>query len=178
MNETHDLKPVAVTASGKRAMLLMAALLLLALCACGQTGNSSTSSVSGQSSSDSAPASTVIDTPAYYVFESITIDDYTIIDPNELVMDGDGGHFENWYHLSLALLDGESGKLCTDGRIVNFTYDKTDGVMTLHAPTNEGIDFGFDGQKLEMGEGTLVMTDGVGTTVLRLVDEAPTPFAS
>lgn len=33
-------------------------------------------------------------TPAYYVFESITIDGNTIIDPKQLVMDGDGGHFE------------------------------------------------------------------------------------
>ena len=118
----------------------------------------------------------LLTTPAYYVFESITIDGNTITDPNQLVMDGDGGHFENWYYLSLALLDEQSGKLCTDGRIVNFTYDLADGVITLHAPTNEGIDFGYDSAKLEVGEGTLTLTEGEDITVLRQTDDAPGSF--
>lgn len=107
--------------------------------------------------------------PAYYVFESITIDGNTITDPNQLVMDGDGGHFENWYYLSIAIHDGTSGKLCTDGRIADFTYEQADNTITLDVP----LDFGYDGAKLELGEGSLTVEDGVGTSVLRLVDETP-----
>ena len=111
----------------------------------------------------------LLTTPAYYVFESITIDGYTITDPNQLVMDGDGGHFENWYYLSIAIHGGTSGKLCTDGRIADFTYERVDDDIILNVP----LDLGYDGAKLELGEGTLTMNDATGTTVLRLVDEAP-----
>ena len=111
----------------------------------------------------------LLTTPAYYVFESVTIDDYTITDPNQLVMDGDGGHFENWYYLSIAIHGGTSGKLCTDGRIADFTYERVDDAIILNVP----LDFGYDGAKLELGEGTLTMIDDTSTTVLRLVDEAP-----
>jgi len=111
----------------------------------------------------------LLTTPAYYVFESITIDGNTITDPNQLVMDGDGGHFENWYYLSIAIFDGRGGKLCTDGRIADFTYERADDDIILNVP----LDFGYDGAKLELGEGTLTMKDANSTTVLRLVDEAP-----
>lgn len=176
----------------KAAAFAVAALLLATLCACaGQgsessashvgsgpvsSGASSMSSDSGAASSESSFAASSAaasagppDMPAYYVFESITIDDYTITDPNQLVMDGDGGHFENWYYLSIAIHDGTSGKLCTDGRIADFTYERVDDAITLDVP----LDFGYDGTKLELGEGTLTMADDVGMTVLRQVDEAP-----
>lgn len=35
------------------------------------------------------------------------------------------------------------------------------------------LDFGFDGARLEVGEGTLTIRDAAGVTVLRQVDEAP-----
>lgn len=44
-----------------------------------------------------------------------------------------------------------------------------DNTITLDVP----LDFGFDGAKLELGEGSLIVKDGVGTSVLRQVDEAP-----
>lgn len=117
------------------------------------------------------PADTsLLTTPAYYVFESITIDGYTITDPNQLVLDGDGGHFENWYYLSIAIHGGTSGKLCTDGRIADFSYERVNDDIILNVP----LDFGYDGVKLRLGEGTLTMKDATGTTVLCLVDEAPT----
>ena len=59
--------------------------------------------------------------------------------------------------------------LCTDGRIADFTYWREDDTITLNVP----LDFGFDGARLELGEGTLTMIDDTSTTVLRLVDEAP-----
>ena len=111
----------------------------------------------------------LLTTPAYYVFESTTIDGDTITDPNQLVMDGDGGHFENWYYLSIAIHSGTSGRLCTDGRIADFTYERVNDDIILNVP----LDFGYNGAKLELGEGTLTMKDATGTTVLRLVDEAP-----
>ena len=111
----------------------------------------------------------LLTTPAYYVFESITIDGDIITDPNQLVMDGDGGHFENWYYLTIAIHTGTKGKLCTDGRIADFTYERVDDDIILNVP----LDFGFDGARLELGEGTLTMIDDTSTTVLRLVDEAP-----
>lgn len=143
----------------KRGVLGLAiASIALVLAACGSWANAQ---------------GTRLKTPSYYVFESITIDDYTITDPNQLVLDGDGGHFENWYYLSLVLLDDASGKLCCDGRVVNFTYDLDGSEITLHASTNEGLDFGFDGQTFEVGDGTLTMKDGVGTTVLARTKEPP-----
>lgn len=111
----------------------------------------------------------LLTTPAYYMFESITIDGNTITDPNQLVMDGGGGHFENWYYLTIAIHTGTKGKLCTDGRIADFTYERADDDIILNVP----LDFGYDGAKLELGEGTLTMKDDTSTTVLRLVDEAP-----
>ena len=111
----------------------------------------------------------LLTTPEYYVFESITIDGNTITDPNQLVMDGDGGHFENWYYLSIAIHSGTSGRLCTDGRIADFTYERVNDDIILNVP----LDFGYNGAKLELGEGTLTMKDASSTTVLRLVDEAP-----
>ena len=141
----------------KRGVLGLAlAAVALVLAACGSWSNAQ---------------GTGLKTPSYYVVESITIDGHTITDPNQLVLDGDGGHFENWYYLSLALLDDTSGMLCTDGRIVNFTYDLDDNEITLHASTNQGLDFGFDGQTLNVGDGTLSMKDGVGTTVLARTEE-------
>lgn len=112
----------------------------------------------------------LLTTPTYYVFDSITIGGNTLTDPNQLVMDGDGGHFENWYYLTIAIHTGTKGKLCTDGRIADFTYWREDDTITLNVP----LDFGFDGARLELGEGTLTMKDASSTTVLRLVDEAPT----
>ena len=111
----------------------------------------------------------LLTTPAYYVFDSITIGGNTLTDPNQLVMDGDGGHFENWYYLTIAIHTGTKGKLCTDGRIADFTYERVDDDIILNVP----LDFGFDGARLELGEGTLTMIDDTSTTVLRLVDEAP-----
>ena len=108
-------------------------------------------------------------TPAYYVFESVTIDGDTITDPSELFVDRPD-KTENWYYLSIAIHGGTSGKLCTDGRIADFTYERVDDSIILDIP----LDFGFDGAKLELGQGTLTMKDATGTTVLRLVDEAPT----
>ena len=161
-------------------MLIVVLCVALALCGCTGQGVSSSSSSGASSSTSSSKASSASSelpaAPAYYVFESITLDGYTITDPNQLVMDGDGGHFENWYYLSLALIDGNSGKLCADGRIVDFTYDVEGGVVTLHAPTSEGIDFGFNGAKLEVDEGTLTLADGEDVAVLRQVDDPPPPF--
>ena len=114
----------------------------------------------------------LLTTPAYYVFESITIDGNTITDPNQLVMDGDGGHFENWYYLSIAIFDGRGGKLCTDGRIADFTYERVDDDIILNVP----LDFGYDGAKLELGEGNLTMKDATGTTVLRQVEHSSVLF--
>ncbi|MBQ9001948.1 MAG: hypothetical protein IJ087_08860 [Eggerthellaceae bacterium] len=108
-------------------------------------------------------------TPAYYVFESATVDGDTITDPSEFFVDR-LGETENWYYLSIAIHDGRGGKLCTDGRIADFTYERVDDAIILNVP----LDFGYDGAKLELGEGTLTMKDASSTTVLRLVDEAPT----
>ena len=107
-----------------------------------------------------------LETPSYYVFDSITIDGAKITDPNELVVDGDGD-FESWYYLSVSLIDGKNGKLCTDGRIVTFTYSSKGKTIRLHASTGQGTDFGFDGQVFEVGDGTLTMRDATGTTVLK-----------
>ena len=108
-------------------------------------------------------------TPAYYVFESATVDGDTITDPSEFFVDRPG-ETENWYYLSIAIHDGRGGKLCTDGRIADFTYERVDDDIMLNVP----LDFGYDGAKLELGEGNLTMKDANSTTVLRLVDEAPT----
>ena len=59
--------------------------------------------------------------------------------------------------------------LCANDRIADFTYWREDDTITLNVP----LDFGFDGARLELGEGTLTMIDDTSTTVLRLVDEAP-----
>ena len=107
-------------------------------------------------------------TPAYYVFESATVDGDTITDPSEFFVDRPG-ETENWYYLSIAIHDGRGGKLCTDGRIADFTYERVDDDIILNVP----LDFGYDGAKLELGEGTLTMIDDTSTTILRLVDEAP-----
>lgn len=111
----------------------------------------------------------LLTTPAYYVFESATVDGDTITDPSEFFVDR-LGETENWYYLSIAIHDGRGGKLCTDGRIADFTYERVDDAIILNVP----LDFGFDGARLELGEGTLTMKDASSTTVLRLVDEAPT----
>ena len=111
----------------------------------------------------------LLTTPAYYVFESTTIDGDTVTDPSELFADRPG-ETEDWYYLSIAIHDGRGGKLCTDGRIADFTYERVDDAIILSVP----LDFGYDGAKLELGEGTLTMKDASSTTVLRLVDEAPT----
>ena len=110
----------------------------------------------------------LLTTPAYYVFESATVDGDTITDPSEFFVDRPG-ETENWYYLSIAIFDGRGGKLCTDGRIADFTYERADDDIILNVP----LDFGYDGAKLELGEGTLTMKDASSTTVLRLVDEAP-----
>ena len=169
-------------------VLAVAFCMAFALCGCvGQESSStsaaSTSTFASSTASSASPASASpsasgarIATPAYYVFESFTDFSGTVTDPNQLVLDGDGGHFEDWYYLSLALLDGERGRLCTFGRIVNFTYDVEGDIITLYAPTNEGIDFGYDGAQLEMGEGTLTLVEGGNVTVLRQVEDPPVPF--
>jgi len=145
------------------ALVLVAALCAccLALAACEERDESGDAVIPDEAS--------LLTTPAYYVFESTTIDGDTITDPNQLVMDGDGGHFENWYYLSIAIHSGTSGRLCTDGRIADFTYERVNDDIILNVP----LDFGYNGAKLELGEGTLTMKDATGTTVLRLVDEAP-----
>lgn len=141
----------------KRAVLALAFVVFaLVLVACGSVGNAEAS---------------VLETPSYYVFDSTTIDGTTITDPNDLVLDGGGVDIENWYHLSISLIDDKSGKLCTDGRIVNFTYNPKGKTIRLHASTNQGIDFGFDGQTLEVGDGTLTLRDAAGTTVLKRSEE-------
>ena len=114
----------------------------------------------------------LLTTPAYYVFDSITIGGNTLTDPNQLVMDGDGGHFENWYYLTIAIHTGTKGKLCTDGRIADFTYERVDDDIILNVP----LDFGYDGAKLELGEGTLTMKDANSTTVLRQVEHSSALF--
>ena len=111
----------------------------------------------------------LLTTPAYYVFESTTIDGDTVTDPSELFADRPG-ETEDWYYLSIAIHDGRGGKLCTDGRIADFTYERVDDAIILNVP----LDFGYDGAKFELGEGTQTMKDSVGTTVLHQVDEAPT----
>ena len=151
----------------KAAALVIAAMLCaccLALAACEGRSEPGDAVILDETS--------LLTTPAYYVFESITIDGDTITDPNQLVMDGDGGHFENWYYLSIAIHGGTSGKLCTDGRIADFTYERADDDIILNVP----LDFGYDGAKLELGEGTLTMKDEVGVTILRQVEEPPVPF--
>ena len=107
-------------------------------------------------------------TPSSYVFESMTVDGDTITDPNELFLDR-SGETEPWYYLTIAFHDGRSGRLCTDGRIADFSYEMDGDTITLDVP----LDFGFDGARLELGEGTLTMKDDAGTTVLRLVGEVP-----
>ena len=148
----------------KAAALVIAAALCvccLALAACEGRNEPGDVVISDETS--------LLTTPAYYVFDSITIGGNTLTDPNQLVMDGDGGHFENWYYLTIAIHTGTKGKLCTDGRIADFTYERVDDDIILNVP----LDFGFDGARLELGEGTLTMIDDTSTTVLRLVDEAP-----
>lgn len=128
----------------------------LVLVACGSVGNAEAS---------------VLETPSYYVFESATVDGTTITDPNDLVLDGSGDDIENWYYLSVSLIDDKNGKLCTDGRIVNFTYSSTGKRIKLRASTNQGIDFGFNGQEFEVGEDTLTLKGATGTTVLKKSEE-------
>ena len=150
----------------KAVALVIAATLCaccLALAAC-EERNEPGDTVVGETS--------LLTTPAYYVFDSITIDGYTITDPNQLVMDGDGGHFEDWYYLSIAIHDGTSGKLCTDGRIADFTYERVDDDIILNVP----LDFGYDGAKLALGEGTLTLAEGGNVTVLRQAEDPPVPF--
>ena len=113
----------------------------------------------------------LLTTPAYYVFESATVDGDTITDPSEFFVDRPG-ETEDWYYLSIAIHDGRGGKLCTDGRIADFTYERVDDDIMLNVP----LDFGYDGAKLELGEGNLAMKDEVGVTVLRQVEEPPVPF--
>ena len=110
----------------------------------------------------------LLTTPAYYVFDSTTVDGDIITDPSELFLDRPG-ETENWYYLSIAIYTGTKGRLCTDGRIADFTYERVDDAIILDVP----LGFGFDGVKFELGEETLTMIDDTGTTVLRLVDEAP-----
>lgn len=149
----------------KRTMTLACATMLalsLALTACGWAWGER---------GDVAAAS-AIQTPAYYVFESTTSGGDTITDPNELYLDKQG-EVEPWYHLSVVLLDEGSGRIITDGRQADFTYDRKGKTITLHMRQ----DFGFDGAKLEVGDGTLTLSDFPGATVLRLAEEPPGPFA-
>ena len=84
----------------------------------------------------------LLTTPAYYVFESVTIDGDTITDPSELFVDRPG-ETENWYYLTIAIHGGTSGKLCTDGRIADFTYERVDDDVILNVP----LDFGPDHER-------------------------------
>lgn len=168
MNDRPNMLHVRPAHAG---MLIVALLVALALCGCAAQGTGNPSS--GAASSSSAVKTP--DTPAYYVFESTTIDDVVITDPNHLVTNTQGS-IEDWYYLSVALFDAENGRLCTDGRLVEFTYDFEDGAITVHAATNMGIDFGYDGTVLEVGDGTLTLTERKNVTVLRQVAEPPVPF--
>lgn len=135
----------------------------LGLAACGEQSRSEPGDVIVDDGPD------LLVTPSYYVFDSFTTDGDTITDPSELFLDRQG-ETENWYFLTIAIHTGTKGRLCSDGRIADFTYERVDDTIILDVP----LDFGFDGAKLELGEGTLTMIDATGTTVLRLVDEAPT----
>ena len=151
----------------KAAALAIAAMLCaccLALAACEERNEPGDVVVFGETS--------LLTTPAYYVFESYTDFSGTVTDPNQLVLDGDGGHFEDWYYLSIAIHDGTSGKLCTDGRIADFTYERVDDDIILNVP----LDFGYDGAKLALGEGTLTLAEGGNVTVLRQAEDPPVPF--
>lgn len=148
----------------KRTMTLACATMLtltLSLTACGWVG-----ATGGEA------AASAIQTPAYYVFESTTSGGDTITDPNDLYLDMPV-EIEPWYYLTVALLDEGSGLLVTDGREADFTYDRKGKTITLHMRQ----DFGFDGVKLEVGEGTLTMKGFLSATVLRLAEEPPGPFA-
>ena len=144
------------------ALVIAAALCVccLALAACEGRNEPGDAVISDETS--------LLTTPAYYAFESTAIDGDIITDPSELFSDRPG-EIENWYYLSIAIHDGRGGKLCTDGRIADFTYERVDDAIILNVP----LDFGYDGAKFELGEGTLTMKDASSTTVLRLVDEAP-----
>ena len=145
------------------AVMAMLCACCLALAACEERNEPGDVVISDETS--------LLTTPAYYVFESITIDGDTITDPSEFFVDRPG-ETENWYYLSIAIFDGRGGKLCTDGRIADFTYERADDDIILNVP----LDFGYDGAKLELGEGNLAMKDEVGVTVLRQVEEPPVPF--
>ena len=138
------------------AALVVAFLVLAGLCACSF----------GAGSDVGAP-----ETPAYYVFESVEQDGTVVTDPDMLILDGPGD-IDNWYWLSVSLLDKRTGKLCTMGSIVNFTYDFKGGVITIHANATQGLDHGFNGAKFTVGDGTLTLKGG-DVTVLRQVDEPP-----
>lgn len=114
----------------------------------------------------------ITENATYYVFESLTINGDTITDPNYLYLDNQGS-VEDWYYLSIALTDQGFGKLCTNGHVVEFTYEPNGDAFTLHVPLNAG----YDGAELTVGDDTLTLEDAEthSITVLRRVDEPPTP---
>ena len=151
-------------------MRAAALIVVAALCAC-CLGLVACEEVRSEGSSGDVvilDKASLLTTPSYYVFESATIDGNTITDPSEFFLDRPG-ETENWYYLTIAIHTGTKGRLCTDGRIADFTYARVDDAIILDVP----LDFGFDGARLELGEGTLTMKDAAGTTQLRLVDKAP-----
>lgn len=166
MDERNGLR-LGATRAQSRMTLPAAALTLLVLGACclGLLGCKGQPEAAGKPDRGEASSLT---TPAYYVFESETIDGTTIYDPSELFLDRPQ-ESEDWYYLTIAILGGTGGRLCTDGRIADFTYERKGDAIVLDVP----LDFGFDGARLEVGEGTLTIRDAAGVTVLRQVDEAP-----
>lgn len=166
MDERNGLR-LGATRAQSRMMLPAVALLLLVLSSCclGLLGCKGQPEAAGKPDRGEAP---VLTTPAYYVFESKTIDGTTIYDPSDFFLDRPQ-ETENWYYLTIAIQSGTGGRLCTDGRIADFTYERKGDAIVLDVP----LDFGFDGARLELGEGTLTMRDVAGMTVLRQVDEAP-----
>lgn len=114
----------------------------------------------------------ITENATYYVFESLTINGDTITDPNYLYLDNQGP-VEDWYYLSIALTDQGFGKLCTSGRVVEFTYEANGDAFTLHVPLNVG----YDGATLTVADDTLTLEDAEthSKTVLRRVDGSPVP---